>query len=148
MTACCRQALAASAILWAAAALAGPPVTITFRNRDATADAVYLPSGSNEAATYANAEPKPAARVPKSGSDAYVVTSRLNPEVNFAHVRYRIGKRQCLFGTSFVNLSKPGGYKVPQWKQSAKGSGGAVCSATITSTDLASHAWSVEFVMQ
>lgn len=144
----CRQALAASAILWTTVAVAGPPVTITFRNRDAAADAVYLPSGSNEAATYANAEPKPAARVSRSGSDRYVVTSTLNPDVNFAHVRYRIGNRQCLFGTSFVNLHKPGGYKVPQWKQSARGVGGAVCSATITSTDLASHAWSVEFVMQ
>lgn len=46
------------------------------------------------------------------------------------------------------NALKPGGYKVPQWNKTAKGSGGAVCTATITSTHLGSHAWSVDFVMQ
>lgn len=142
------QALAASTIFWAAAALAGPPVTITFKNRNAAADASYQVIGSNEASSYANAVPKPAATVPKSGSDVYVVTSLINPDVNFANVRYRIGSRQCVFGTSFVNALKPGGYKVPQWNKTAKGSGGAVCTATITSTHLGSHAWSVDFVMQ
>lgn len=73
------QVLAASSICWAAVALAGPPVTIAFKNRNAAADASY---------------------------------------------------------------------KVPQWNKTAKGSGGAVCTATITSTNLGSHAWSVDFVMQ
>jgi len=148
MTLLSLQALAASSIFWAAAALAGPPVTITFKNRNAAADARYQVSGGNEASTYANAGPKPVATVPKSGSDVYVVTSLINPDVNFANVRYQIGSRQCVFGTSFVNALKPGGYKVPQWNKTAKGSGGAVCTATITSTNLASHAWSVDFVMQ
>lgn len=142
------QALAASSLFWAAAALAGPPVTITFKNRNTVADASYQVIGSNEASTHANATPKPAATVSKSGFDVYVVTSLINPDVNFANVRYRIGSRQCVFGTSFVNALKPGGYKVPQWNKTAKGSGGAVCTAIITSTHLGSHAWSVDFVMQ
>ena len=53
-----------------------------------------------------------------------------------------------MFGTSFVNALKSGGNKIPQWNQTAKGSGGAVCTATITSTNLSSYAWSVDFVMK
>ena len=142
------QSLVLTSVFAVAAAVAGPTVTVTFKNHAATAAASYMMVGSNEASTHANAFPKPAATVSKSGSDSYAVTSQISPDVSFASVRYRIGSRQCAFGTSFVNALKPGGNKIPQWHKTAKGSGGAVCTATITSTHLSSHAWSVDFIME
>lgn len=142
------QSLVFISVFSVAAAVAGPTVTITFRNHNAAAAASYVMVGGNEASTHANAFPKPAATVSTSGSDSYAVTSQISPDVNFASVRYQIGSKQCVFGTSFVNALKSGGNKIPQWNQTAKGSGGAVCTATITSTDLSSYAWSVDFVMK
>lgn len=138
--------IAATALL-ASAALAGPPVTITFRNQS-SANASYTAIGSNEASTHANATPKPAATVAPASHDVYTVTSLISPDVNFAKVRYRIGSRECVFGTSLVNALQHDGRKVPQWHKTAKGSGGASCTARITSADLGTHGWTVEFIMK
>ncbi len=51
--------LAATSIFAATAAIAGPPVTVTFKNQG-TANATYTIVTSNESSTYANASPKPA----------------------------------------------------------------------------------------
>ena len=138
--------LAATSIFAATAAIAGPPVTVTFKNQ-ATADATYTIITSNETSTYANASPKPATTVKAGINNSYTVTSLISPDVNFANVRYKIGSKECVFGTTFVNALQPGGYKIPQWNKTATGSGGAICTATITSTNLSTYAWTVDFVM-
>ena len=140
--------LAATSIFAATAAIAGPPVTVTFKNNNTTTDATYAIVTSNESSTYANASPKPATTVSKLGSNSYAVTSLISPDVNFAKVRYRIGSRECVFGTSLVNALQHDGRKVPQWHKTAKGSGGASCTARITSADLGTHGWTVEFIMK
>ena len=48
--------LAATSIFAATAAIAGPPVTVTFKNQG-TANATYTIVTSNESSTYANASP-------------------------------------------------------------------------------------------
>ncbi|MGL6160761.1 hypothetical protein [Microbulbifer sp.] len=37
---------------------------------------------------------------------------------------------------------------IPQWNKTADGGGGAICTANITSTNISTHAWSVEFTMK
>jgi hypothetical protein len=103
---------------------------------------------SNETSTYANASPKPATTVPAAANNVYTVTSLISPDVNFANVRYKIGSKECVFGTTFVNALQPGGYKIPQWNKTATASGGAICTAAITSTNLTTYAWTVDFVMK
>ena len=133
--------LAATSIFAATAAIAGPPVTVTFKNNNTTTDATYAIVTSNESSTYANASPKPATTVSKLGSNSYAVTSLISPDV-------KIGSKTCVFSTTFVNALQPGGYKIPQWNKTATASGGAICTATITSTNLTTYAWTVDFVMK
>ena len=140
--------LAATSIFAATAAIAGPPVTVTFKNNNTTTDATYAIVTSNESSTYANASPKPATTVSKLGSNSYAVTSLISPDGNYANVRYKIGSKTCVFSTTFVNALQPGGYKIPQWNKTATASGGAICTATITSTNLTTYAWTVDFVMK
>lgn len=132
--------LAVISIFAATAAVAGPPVTVTFKNNNTTTDATYIIITSNESSTYANASPKPATTVSKLGSNSYAVTSLTGPDVNFASLRYKIGSKECVFGTTFINALQPGGYTIPQWTKLATGSGGAVCTATITSTNIITYA--------
>ncbi|OHX15779.1 hypothetical protein BI343_17600 [Chromobacterium amazonense] len=134
--------------------LAGPAVTITFKNQSQR-DVSYQPIGKNENETYANAAPKPGKLVKANSSDTYLVSSPLSPDVNYAFVRYTDGIRQCEFRTTFVNAPKPGGLlnngvipKVPQWNKTATGSGGAFCNAEITYYNPATLEWSVEFTMR
>jgi hypothetical protein len=133
----------------ATVAFAGPVVTVTFKNNNTTTNATYSKVTSNEISTYANASPKPSTTVSKlGGTDFYNVQSPLSPDVNYANVRYKIGSKQCVFGTTFVNQIQSGGIKIPKWTKTATASGGAVCTATITSTNLSTYAWTVEFVMK
>ena len=143
-----QKLLAATSIFAATAAIAGPPVTVTFKNNNTTTDATYRIVTTNESSTYANASPKPATTVSKLGSNSYAVTSLISPDVNYANVRYKIGSKECVFGTTFVNALQPGGYKIPKWNKTATASGGAICTATITSTNLTTYAWTVDFVMK
>ncbi|WP_163576349.1 hypothetical protein [Halomonas faecis] len=138
--------LALIATLAAGAAHAGPPVDITFKNQ-ASDEATYTIVNSNESSTYANASPKPDSTVNGGGSDNYTVQSHISPDANYATVRYRIGRKECRFSTSYVKIYS-GGVMIPQWNKSADGSGGAVCTANITSTNVSTHAWSVEFTMK
>jgi hypothetical protein len=126
-------------------AVAGPQVTVTVKNLSTTTDATYSIIGNNETITNANASPKPKTTLAKGTSDTYVVKSLLGPEVAFATVRYSLGTKYCEFNTSFVLTNgKPQWFKaIPQ-----KSSSGVTCDATITSTDLSTYAWAVEFTIK
>lgn len=138
--------LALAALTLSAVAQAGPPVQVTFKNMGSEA-ATYSPSGRNEMGTHTNASPAPRTIVPGGERDGYNVVSRISPDSNYATVRYRIGRKECQFTTTFTNVPSRGGVKVPRWKESAVASGGAVCNARRLSTDYSNYAWSVEFSM-
>lgn len=135
------SALAIAMLLLAADANAGPPVTVVFKNNAAT-NANYTIISSNEAATYANALPKPLPVVSPGGVNTYVVVSTISPLVNFASLRYRSGLKECQFYTAYVaGATRP-------WNSTASGSGGAVCASRITAVNIATNAWTVEFTMR
>lgn len=131
----------------AGVAHAGPKVMVTFKN-NAISDAAYVIETSNEASTNVNASPKPAALVDYGGADTYYVQSNVSPDTNFAAVRYKVGGKTCAFTTTYVNTYNSSGIKVPSWNKTSTPSGGATCTATITSTNYTSHEWSVEFAMK
>jgi hypothetical protein len=138
--------LALVALTLSATAQAGPPVQVTFKNMGSE-PATYSPSGRNEMSTHTNASPAPRTIVPGGEGDGYNVVSRISPDSNYATVRYRMGRKECQFTTTFTNVPSRGGVKVPRWKESAVASGGAVCNARRLSTDYSSYGWSVEFSM-
>ena len=131
----------------AGAAHAGPRVMVTFKN-NATANASYTIETANEASTNVNASPRPIAIVPAGGTSSYAVQSNVSPDTNFAAVRYKVGGKTCAFTTTYVNTYNSSGIKVPSWNKTSTPSGGATCTATITSTNYTSHEWSVEFAMK
>ncbi|QDX31751.1 hypothetical protein [Dickeya poaceiphila] len=145
--------IAAAMMFTAQAAYAGPAVSITFKNLS-NEIATYKPLTNNEISTDAIASPKPDTTVSSQGFDNYRVQNMLSPDVNAAVVRYTIGRKTCVFSTTFVNTVIPGGLftgtiaKVPKWTKNAEASDGAVCNATITSQNLSTYAWSVEFTMK
>ena len=109
---------------------------------------------NNEVSTNTNASPKPKTTVQPQGADTYVVQNIISPDANAATVRYTIGSKTCVFGTTFVNQISggallPGGpTKIPKWNKTATASGGAVCTATIKSQNLSNYSWTVEFTMK
>ncbi|WKN22503.1 hypothetical protein [Azotobacter vinelandii] len=139
--------LMATALSTAGVAYAGPKVTVTFKNQG-TAAATYSTVTSNETSTYANATPKPATPVPAGANDVFTVQSLISPDTNYAVVRYKIGSKTCIFSTTYVNTLGAGGVKIPSWNKSATASGGATCTANITSTNISTHEWAVEFTMK
>ncbi|AYZ61871.1 hypothetical protein EGY31_00475 [Burkholderia multivorans] len=138
---------AITALSVAGTAYAGPKVTVTFKNQG-TDPAVYKIISTNESSTYANAAPKPEKNVLGGSTDTYTVQSLLSTDVNYAAVRYSIGAKECQFYTAYVNTIGSGGVKIPKWSKTATPSGGATCTATITSTNIATHEWAVEFDMK
>lgn len=140
---------AAVSLVAATSALAGPAVTVTFRNLG-TVDAKIALINSNETTTYAIASPTPLATVPKNGgSTVFKVANPISPDVNYAALRYTTSSgKTCQFLTTFVNAYQSGGYYAPKWNKSATPSGGAVCTATITSINLSNYTWNVEFTMK
>ena len=139
--------LAITSIFTATSVLAGPPVTVTFKNLG-TATAVYKMTTNNEISTYSFASPKPAANVPAGSITTYTVTSTLSTDINYAYVRYSIGAKTCEFKTTFLNKLVSVGNKIPQWTKTATPSGGAVCAATITTANPTTYEWAVEFTMK
>jgi hypothetical protein len=146
-------ALAAATMCAAGAAFAGPPVQVTFKNLGAQ-EATYKIVTNNEVSTNANASPKPATTVPAQGTNTYTVQNPVSPDANATTVRYTMGSKTCVFGTTFVNqisggVLLPGGpTKIPKWNKTATASGGAVCTATIKSQNLSNYSWTVEFTMK
>jgi len=126
--------------------MAGPEVTVIFKN-NSDAEATYNAVGSNAISTRMNASPKPLVKVKAGESNVYTVQSRISPDVNYASVRYEIGRKVCQFTTSYVN-TRVRGVTSPKWNKSAVGSGGAYCDVRVTSVNPASRAWAVEFTMR
>ncbi|WHS58113.1 hypothetical protein [Pseudomonas sp. G2-4] len=137
----------AVSIVVASSALAGPPVAITFKNLG-TADATYKIVTNNEATTNANSIQKPVTTVKAGGVDTYTVQSNLSPIANYANLRYTIGGKTCTFQATFVGTVGPLGSTTPKWKNTATPSGGAVCTAKVTSTNTSTYAWAVVFTMK
>ncbi len=130
----------ALATLTAGSAFAGPPVSVNFKNLG-TADATYTIITSNEATTSVNAVPKPVTTVKAGGADTYVVQSNISPLAT-------IGSKTCTFLATYVAMAGPLGSTTPKWNNTATPSGGAVCTAKVTSTNISTYAWSVEFTMK
>lgn len=125
-------------------ALAGPTVTVNFKNQMNT-NATYTVITNNESLTYLNASPKPEKIVKPKTNNVYHVTSHLSPSVNFAIVRYKSGVKECIFTTTYVQVLPT---MPPKWNKSVEQSGGAQCTANIVSTNLVTHEWAVDFVMK
>ncbi|MDF0730678.1 hypothetical protein P0Y43_08030 [Pseudomonas entomophila] len=138
--------LATVALLAAGVAQAGPPVQITFKNLSSDTAVLQLVT-SNESSTYQVADPKPAQQVDAGTSRAFGVQRVISPDVNAAMVRYNVGRKVCAFSTTFQMRMMPGGIKKPEWSKSATPSGGAACTATITSIG-ADNSWRAEFTMK
>jgi hypothetical protein len=128
-------------------ALAGPPVAITVKNLDSTLAATYQIITSNEITTNANATPKPAVTIPALAQDTYSVQSTISPLANYASLRYKLGSKTCVFYTSYT-VTYVGGVAQPQWNKSATPSNGAICTATITSINVADYSWAVTFTIK
>jgi len=115
------------------------------------ATATYSTITANETNTYTYATPKPAGTVAAGYDDDYNVTIPLGPDVGYAVSRYTIrgflGKT-CVFSTTFTNMLQPGGFYAPKWNATATPSGGAICTATITSQNFTTHNWTVDFTMK
>lgn len=125
--------VSAVALLAVGVAQAGPLVDVTFKNLGRE-QAVLKIVTANESSTYQVANPKPREKVEANTSILFRVQRIVSPDVNAAMVRYTMGSKTCAFGTTFQMRMMPGGIKQPQWTKTATPSGGATCSATITST--------------
>ncbi|MFQ6557616.1 hypothetical protein Q7F05_16865 [Pseudomonas sp. Lb2C1-1] len=86
--------------------------------------------------------------VKAGGADTYTVQSSLSPIANYANLRYTIGGKTCTFLATYVGTVGSGGSTIPKWNNTATPSGGAVCTAKVTSTNISTYAWSVEFTMK
>lgn len=131
----------------AGSALAGPRVTVTFKNVGST-EATYSAVTNNEVSTHINATPKPAVVVNAGESNTYYVQSNVSPDVSYASLRYTMGDKTCNFLATFVATPGPQGTKTPKWKNTATPSDGATCTARSTSLNAITNAWSVEFTME
>ncbi|MFW0753389.1 hypothetical protein ACN1C3_01385 [Pseudomonas sp. H11T01] len=140
-------ALTITALTVTGSALAGPPVTVTFKNVGST-EATYKIVTSNEASTNANAKPKPFVAVKSGGVNTYIVQSTISPDANYASLRYTMGGKTCTFLATFVAAPGPLGSKIPKWRNTATPSGGATCTAKSTAMNATTYAWSVEFTMK
>ncbi|WP_268799218.1 hypothetical protein [Pseudomonas huanghezhanensis] len=142
---CCTASfIAVSAFSNINMAQAGPPVQIVFNNKG-NMDAVYDVARSS-AYSYSEAKPKPLPKVNAGAFDTYSVAGSLSPDVTTASFQYRMGSKVCKFKTSYVKL--PGRGVPPKWNKSAEASGGARCDVKVTSANVATHAWAVEFTMR
>ncbi|MCX7078897.1 MAG: hypothetical protein NTV76_06045 [Pseudomonas sp.] len=140
-------ALTIAALTVTGSALAGPPVTVTFKNVGST-NAIYKVVTNNEASTHINANPKPDTPVKSGEIDTYIVQSHISPDANYANVRYTMGGKICTFLATFVASPGPLGSKIPKWRNTATPGGGATCTAKSTSLNATTYAWSVEFTMK
>lgn len=137
--------IATAGLMAAGIAQAGPEVTITFKNAG-NMEAVYDVVGSS-AFSYAEANPKPGRRVKPGESDVYHVKGRQSPDVTSVVFQYTMGPKICKFKTSYLHLPGRSG-KAPKWDKSAQASGGARCDVNVTSANMATHDWAVEFTMR
>jgi hypothetical protein len=140
--------LAVAALSLPGAALAAS-VEVTFKNLNTSQAATYSITNSIESVTYANANPKPSDTV-EPGDTIVFTVAQITSLVTTAQIRYKIGSKQCVFHTAFTGTppSILGGGVIPNWTKSATPSGGAVCTANITSASASTFDWQVEFTMK
>ncbi|MDR1064640.1 MAG: hypothetical protein LBL48_12060 [Azoarcus sp.] len=141
------SALAIAAILSAPGAALAVNVQVTFENLNTSQSAMYSPVSNGEVFTYANANPKPEDIVLSGQSDSYTVGNPITNLATSAHVRYKIGSKQCIFHTTYTSMPS-GGALIPNWTKSYEASGGASCTATITYVDASNYNWKVKFTMK
>ncbi|CRN05280.1 hypothetical protein PYEL_10370 [Pseudomonas sp. URMO17WK12:I11] len=142
----CMRILSATAVmLAAAAALAGPPVEVTFRNLGTESVKLQL-TNANETSTYQIANPKPHDEVKPGESIRFTVQRLVSPDTNGAMLRYSQGRKSCAFSTTFVMMMS-GGIKQPKWNKAATPAGGATCTA-VNSGFSSNYAWKAEFTMK
>ncbi|MDR2450630.1 MAG: hypothetical protein LBE85_02420 [Candidatus Accumulibacter sp.] len=124
-------------------------VTVTFKNEHASQAATYHTTNSIESVTYANANPKPSNTV-EAGDTIVFTVAQITSLVTTAQIRYKIGSKQCVFHTAFTGTppSILGGGVIPNWTKSATPSGGATCTANITSANASTFDWTVTFTMK
>jgi len=134
--------LASVALSAAGIAYAGPSVTITIKNLGSET-ATYTITDYN---TDLNASPKPNPTVWPGQSNTYTVSS-IWPSITTAAVQYRIGSKSCGFITTYMTIPGLLG-STPKWSKSFNAANGAVCNATITSINMSTHAWHVEFTIK
>ena len=122
---------------------------VTFQNLNTSTEATYSTVGSMEAATYANAQPKPSTPILPGNSDFYSVNNPASTLSTPIHVRYKIGGKQCVFHSSFSGTPNASGQIIPNWTKTYDATGGAICTATITYTAPSpSFNWKVTFTMK
>ncbi|MDH1306089.1 MULTISPECIES: hypothetical protein [Pseudomonas] len=136
---------ATAVMLAAAAALAGPPVEVTFRNLGTESVKLQL-TNANETSTYQIANPKPHDEVKPGESIRFTVQRLVSPDTNGAMLRYSQGRKSCAFSTTFVMMMS-GGIKQPKWNKTATPAGGATCTA-VNSGFSSNYAWKAEFTMK
>jgi hypothetical protein len=141
--------LAVAALSLPGAALA-VDAEVTFKNLHASQEAVYQVVSSGEAFTYANANPTPDNSVLPGATDVYTVGNPASNLVTPVIVRYKIGSKQCIFNSSYTGTppSLLGSSITPNWTKSVTPSGGATCTATITSVNPSTFNWKVTFTMK
>lgn len=146
-------AFIAATLLTSTLVQAGPPVTITVKNLS-NQKAIFQADSTNSVQTKAHAQPEPSAAVDALQSNSYTVQNPAFPDITTASMRYTIGNKTCNFTTSYLNTIAPGGLftgttnQAPKWNKKAIGSGGATCTATITSTNFSNHSWHITFTMK
>jgi hypothetical protein len=128
-------------------AIAGPPVTVTFKNLG-TQTATYTPISNNEFITKLNATPPPQTTVLANTFETYTIQSPTSPNYNHANLQYKMGAKKCVYVSTFATTPGPGGSKIPKWNNTATPSGGATCTTRVTNTNPSTYAWSVEITMR
>lgn len=131
------------AILAAGQVLAGPEVTVTFKNVSGTETALHKIVGDNESSTSQYARPAIKMTVPPQSASVFSVQRIISPDTNSAIFRYTMGAKTCVFGTTFILLSG-----IPKWTKTATPSGGATCIAEITYFNSKTYEWSAQFTMK
>jgi len=87
---CSVAALAVCSLFVVGAAQAGPTIRVTVKNLG-NVQAEYSVSGTNEALTNANANPKPTDTIDPQQSSYFEVRDQRNPAIATAVIRYSIG---------------------------------------------------------
>ena len=141
------------ALIGSSAAQAAPTATVTVKNLS-TGTVYNTVQSLEEINTYAAANPKPATSISSSGVNSFQVSPTPAGYFSLLVLKYQAttppatGGKECFFTSGYISEPIFEGMTGPEWGKEAEGSGGAICTATITSTDPITGNWSVEFTMQ
>ncbi|QFY78684.1 hypothetical protein DUD43_13785 [Alcaligenes faecalis] len=142
-----------TAVIIPSAVQAAPTATVTIKNLS-TGTVYNTVQSLEEIDTYAAANPKPATSISSSGTNSFQVNPKPAGPFYLLVLKYQAttppatGGKECFFTSGYISEPIFGGMTGPEWGKETEGSGGAICTATITSTDPITGNWSVEFTMQ